>query len=191
MGKAARVTAVAREQRRSDAFALKLDGWTYEQIAEHHGVDKSTSWHDVNARLSVMDEEDLARAKEVRGIEDARLEKVRRDFGLQFEQAKCPSCGRADVDTDEFISWQNALVKLSASRRKLWGVDGPVKIEINAQVAELVLTMGEAELMQLRRKLPALLEGEGMDAARFIEILVAGKEGAGEVFIQERKALTS
>lgn len=114
-------------QRRVMVLKLRLQGGEYQQIADTliaAGVvgddyNKSTAFRDVKEELKRLNEECSETAEEIRRQED---ERIRMLIQSSMELA-CPEDGMADV------SAVNTVLRLSESRRKLWGVDTPVVVK--------------------------------------------------------------
>ena len=116
-----RVLAKTREEL---ALEMRVEGLTYRDIAATLGVSVSTAHEAVKRGLEELSALSLEKAEELRAVELERLEAQ--------HTALWPRRG------DEKVA--DVLRKLSESRRKLLGIDGPHRIKLDVgESAEEIL----------------------------------------------------
>lgn len=106
-------------ERRVKALEMRKQGCTYRQIAAALGVDLKQAHGYVSDYLKMLAEEAKESAEELRAIEIAKLDKAERECWKRLRAA-------SDADAAKLVG---QIKSLSESRRKLTGLDAPVKIE--------------------------------------------------------------
>lgn len=102
--------------RRVKALELRKSGASYRLIGQALGVDVATAWDDVQAELTALRMLTVKVAEDVRTLELERLDRW---------LAKLEAHGIAAGDPQAI----NTAIRLSESRRKLLGVDAPLKVQ--------------------------------------------------------------
>ena len=109
---------LAAAEREKQATAMRLQGLTYLEIGERLGVTESAAYRAVKRAKARTEKVATETAEEIRATEDARLLLGIRSIMSQILKGH--------------IGAVNALVRLSESRRKLWGVDADPKLDITS-----------------------------------------------------------
>lgn len=107
---------VARLDRRRQALELRLRGRNYNQIADELGISVGAAYKDVTLELAELRTTTTEKAEAVRDMELKRLDMAIGGLEARLEEG----------DPQVVAAW----VKVSESRRKLLGLDAPVKIEV-------------------------------------------------------------
>lgn len=107
-----------REQR---AVALKASGATYRQIAQALSIDVATAHRTVTRALR-RDHADAV--DEMRRVEDDRLDRMLRAVWLEATNGNLGAIDR--------------VVKISESRRRLWGLDAPQRHVVTTELDESI-----------------------------------------------------
>jgi len=119
---------LAAAEREKQATAMRLQGLTYLEIGERLGVTESAAYRAVKRAKARTEKVATETAEEIRATEDARLllglRVIMQHFYVKDADGK-------DVLAKGALGAVNALVRLSESRRKLWGVDAPTVHDIN------------------------------------------------------------
>lgn len=175
-------TQAAENSRR--AVAMKLAGASYPRIADELGVAWSTAHGYVKKHLTLLAEECLEDAAEIRAIADERLERGRLDlWNLLTTQAGVPdavfdalqgvdmstegrqtildACRIPALDPDQRRHTIEALRRTGESRRKLWGADARDANDERLVTAFENLARENAEAAA--QALPAVLAERGLD----------------------------
>jgi uncharacterized membrane protein YqiK len=115
-GQATRANAAAQAStpsNQAEALRLRQDAYSYQQIADALGVSIATAHKWVKAALEEIRAVVRVEAEAVRELEDARLDVAARRL-MDTVRAGTP---------DQATRASQALVRVSESRRHLWGVD--------------------------------------------------------------------
>ena len=135
------------------AGELRAEGMTYAQIAAELGVAKSSVGNLLAESKSIAVDRMADHGARIVAEEDARLLKIIESGWAMVADI----AGRADKDgTPVSYKAANALatvLRASESRRKLYGVDAPTKIEATTTRIELPSPEDEADILA---KLPPL-----------------------------------
>lgn len=125
------------------ALNLRRKGYSYRQIAAELGCHEDTIYHSVKRALAKLCAEIKESAEEVRRLEIERYD--------GFLKALQPAIEDGDVKA---IS---TALRISEARRKLLGLDIPVKheVEIKSQLPEDQLAQVQAELLRKLEQLPS------------------------------------
>ena len=135
------------------AGELRAQGLTYRQIAAELGIGRSTVGDLLGESKALALAEMTEHGHVIRDMEDARLlEIIEAGWAMVQDIA-----GRVDKDQTP-VSYKAAaalttVLRASESRRKLWGVDAPTKIEATTTRVELPDDDQAAEILA---KLPPL-----------------------------------
>jgi len=105
------IAHAAAQKRRERALKLRLWGWTYAAIGKRLGVSQQTACEYVKDALAAIPKE---AADQLREVESEKLNRI--------EKALRPLAEAGDVKA------AFAFEKVSASRRKMLGLDAPVRI---------------------------------------------------------------
>ncbi len=140
--------ALEVEERRKQCVALRLKGWTYEQIGEEVGIDPAAAYRHVSAALKRVRTETLEGATEIVEMELRRIDAMLK--GL-WEAA-----GNGDVQAVDRV------LKLMIRRAKYLQLDAPQQVE---QLGSFDPEQIRASFREMLRKRPdvraALLGREG------------------------------
>lgn len=107
----------AQVERRVQAYELRKQGFTYADIGAALGMSVKTAWQDINSVYVDFHEQLQTSAEELRALESARLDLA--------QIALYPKLKTGDAATI------NAWVRISESRRKLFGLDAAPKAPLN------------------------------------------------------------
>lgn len=145
------------KEREVEALELRIAGKSYAQIASAMGIAKSTAYAAVQRAAGDLDEERRETAERYREVELLRLERAHEAL---WEKVKA-----GDLQAIE------AMGRLSDRRRKLLGIDGPMRVahEFSDDVESILHELmggdedgdgdGESDVDALR----ALVEDGGAD----------------------------
>jgi len=114
---AARMLSAAQKQVK--ALRLRQKGHSYRQIADALGIVPSAAYRMVSAALAEIRAECKEEAIELREIEIAKLDAAEKEAWKRMR-------GADDADAAKLL---NTIKAISESRRKLTGLDAPVKVE--------------------------------------------------------------
>lgn len=106
-------------QKQVKALRLRQKGYSYRQISEALGIVPSAAYRMVSAGLAEIRAECKEEATELREIEIAKLDAAEKEAWKRMR-------GADDADAAKLL---NTIKAISESRRKLTGLDAPVKIE--------------------------------------------------------------
>lgn len=127
---------VRAAQNRPQALQLRIEGHSYRAIAEKLGVSHGRAYQYVSGCLAELRAETHEKAEELREVELQRL-----DHLIQLATARMtPDCSDADL-----AKLMNTVRGLSESRRKLTGLDAPVKIETTGKLYTVAAASPECE----------------------------------------------
>lgn len=101
------------------ALRLRQKGYSYRQISEALGIVPSAVYRMVSTALAEIRAECKEEATELREIEIAKLDAAEKEAWKRMK-------GASDADSAKLL---NTIKAISESRRKLTGLDAPVKIE--------------------------------------------------------------
>lgn len=164
-----------KAERQARAYDLRLSGLTIRQIAAELGVSYTTVHGDlrreIHERIDPLKDQYLQ-------YELDRLDAYQRAALAVLENPGTPVQdfeGRVHVimDDKKILGAIDRLVKISESRRKLCGLDAPVKVQGDVTVTET--TQEDLELQELIREAKVKAAQAKEDAARFF-----GEQGAGQ-----------
>lgn len=175
--------------RRSQAFAMKVAGATFEQIGQHFGVSKRTAQLDVMEFAGEFDDMSAELLPRYRSIESARLDMALRNVMplLQGNVGKTRTVKRgketvvvAEVSPDRVADIQlraaDRVRTISESRRKLYGFDAPIRIApTDPSGSRSYGAMDEAELERRIRELEQQMTVEPASPVDAVD----GEEAAG------------
>jgi hypothetical protein len=118
-------------ERRVKALDLRQRGEPYRAIAAALGVSVRTSWEDVQQSLTELAELEQAEAAALRALESARLDTLAVE-AMRVLLATHPYVSGGKVlkgvtDDGPKLAAIDKLVRISESRRKLFGLDAPAK----------------------------------------------------------------
>lgn len=106
-------------QRKQKAVRWRIQGWTYRQIAEKLETGPGNAYRLVKEALDDLRAECKEDAAELREIEIAKLDAAEKEAWRRLR-------GADDADAAKML---NTIKGISESRRKLTGLDAPVKVE--------------------------------------------------------------
>lgn len=106
-------------QRKQKAVRWRIQGWTYRQIAERLETGPGNAYRLVKEALDDLRAECKEDAAELREIEIAKLDAAEKEAWRRLR-------GADDADAAKML---NTIKGISESRRKLTGLDAPVKVE--------------------------------------------------------------
>lgn len=139
-GKGKWIKGVDSHARDAEALRLRAKSWTLRKIAEQLGYgNESNVRRALAAATSRIEAPDV---EHYRQVEDAKLDQLEaaarkvleaRHLVLHQGQAVTHD-GRVVTDDGPVLAAVATLVRISESRRKLWGLDAPTKIESSGQV---------------------------------------------------------
>lgn len=129
-----------KKLRMAEAFKLKLEGYGPTDIARKLGSEKTTICHDIREVLDELEAVTEWRAKRVRTMELARLDRMLKSLW--------PAIDVGDVQAI------NAGIKISESRRRLMGVD--LSPEPTPQVNLNVLSINDPKMQVILQSSDAL-----------------------------------
>lgn len=145
-----RAEAAEREQREADRLArrtkcmkMRLEGHDFEVIADKCGYgSRQAAWDDYHRALDAVAAENEATTDQARRVELARLDKLQTIAWAKTGDAE-PAIALKAVET---------VLKISAHRARMLGLDQPVKHEISFDAVEARIT-----------ELTAFLEAHGAE----------------------------
>lgn len=172
--------AIIIQQRRKDAFELKIQGFSYREIAIvledkykdklPKGYDSRTVWKDIDEEFKKIQVGVQAEARIARMIELERLDKM---FLVVYDQALGGSLKATD-----------RALKIMERRAKLLGLDQPNKITVKTWQNEVIdlIRQGTVTLDEVRQQfgeeaVSAIIESGDI---KFIEGSFVEKEGGEE-----------
>jgi DNA-binding CsgD family transcriptional regulator len=129
----------SKAERQSKAFDLLKAGASYRQIAKALDVSHETARKDVEAVLADLRAQATAGAEELRALEDERLTMAALAIAKQVQSGHLGAVDR----------W----VRISESRRKLWGLDAPSTSKNLTLTPDQLRDLTDGELDELERKL--------------------------------------
>lgn len=107
-----------------EAVRLRRNGMTYQEVADEIGYSsKSSAFEAVKRGLAEVRDLTAEEAEELRTLEAMRL-----DGALQVAWAIMED---EDAGNETRLKAVDRVVKTSESRRKLFGLDGPIKINLS------------------------------------------------------------
>lgn len=106
-------------QKQVKALRLRQKGYSYRQISAALGIVPSAAYRMVSAALAEILADCKEEAEELRQIEIAKLDEAEKEAWKRMR-------GADDGDAAKLL---NTIKAISESRRKLTGLDAPVKIE--------------------------------------------------------------
>lgn len=162
MGKTNEI-AIQAALRRRDTLELRIQGFTYPQIAEkmlkrqaNHeldytlppGYNERTAWKDVRHNLDDVVKETRETTEEFVLLELARLDKMLSSvYGIIENDESEPKVKLATIDR---------LLKIQERRAKLIGLDMPSKIKLEDWRSEIIalIMSGQITIEDVRKELP-------------------------------------
>jgi hypothetical protein len=174
--------------RRSEALKLRIQGYTYQAIADAMGyADRKVAHNDVKLALASVAKETHENAEEMRSLELERLEALwNRTWKLLDRENVTVSHGKViyieDPETGEKVAVRDdaptlatvdRLVRISERKAKLAGLDKPNQLEVSGTIKYEVVGvptefLGEADHTPERNddvlELEAVEEDEPTDA---------------------------
>jgi hypothetical protein len=145
------VRTIETAEREAKAAQLRSRGMSYRQIAAELGVDTHTAHNDVQSALAAIVAEPAAAAQ---ALELERLDAMYAR-ALQVMEAHHVTVSNGRVvtlddsplpDDGPVLAAINTLVRISESRRKLLGLDSPVKTQISGGLTYEVVGVDTAAL---------------------------------------------
>lgn len=168
--------AIALAARRQRVLDLRCDGLTLREIAAEVGVSHETVREDIAAALSELHAEQVQQAERLQTIELRRLDRIERKLHQALVQQRAvvvavepithPETGmqtgereRKEMRETVDLAVVGRLLEVSDRRRKLLGIDAPVKVEHSGTDAALgqLDQLTTDELAQLDVDLQAML----------------------------------
>lgn len=122
--------------RRYQALELRIAGKTYREIKDTLGINQSTLLHDIDVVLREREDGNIAK---LRAIEEERLDVAVR--------AACEII-EAHPGTELALKAVDRLIRASARRAGLLGLDAPTRVEVES----LQVTQADLELQELIRE---------------------------------------
>jgi hypothetical protein len=113
--------ATATRERHAEWIEMRRKGFTYQQIADKHGVVPSSVHAAVQSYLKAVVEEPAA---ELRKLELERLDGLLRELQVRIE-----SPNTTELGTDDKLKAIEVTLKLGDQRAKLLGLNAPTKIQ--------------------------------------------------------------
>ncbi|MGC5562822.1 hypothetical protein ACPYPG_08265 [Streptomyces sp. FR-108] len=118
----------------AEVYKLRLKGATYKEIGAEFGFSYETSRRLVTEYIESLV---VPLAEQMRKVEDDKLNRVDavcwkllEDNHVAFQHGKVVSHdGKPIKDTEPVYKAVDRIIKTSESRRRLWGLDTPVKTE--------------------------------------------------------------
>ena len=136
-------------ERRQQAFTLRRDGESIDEIAKHLNVSPRTAFIYIQERLNEISIHTQETLGQIKAMSDARLLKI--IMGL-MPQAKAGN-----------VSAARAVVAVEERRAKLLGLDAPVRMEVeatlNAGRRDIDAELAEVIDISVARKAPELVSG--------------------------------
>lgn len=158
------------EERRKQAYKLRIDGLSYRQIAEELGVSVGTAYSDIIALFERTKEQSDEMVQADRQVQVARLEAAVAEVMPMIRADVSLDALAEDLDLEklaEFASLKklkleavDRLVKLDARIAKLLGLEAPVKKEISGPEGAPIEVDARGELTD---KLARLIAGEASE----------------------------
>lgn len=151
----ARPTSEARvliAQRRTRVLAMRIEQFSYQQIAVQLGITEELARQDYKRAAAQAQAELAASAKEARELELMRLAamehevwKVLRTRHIVIQQGKVVYLRDEPVEDDApVLQAIDRLERISRRRAALLGLDAPVKVEVSAEVDEQIAAIAAA-----------------------------------------------
>jgi hypothetical protein len=134
---------VARD---AQAAGLRAQSKTYQQIADELGISKQSAYEAVHRALADTLEEPAAA---LRTLELEKLDAIERRYLEIIERRHAVLYQGEDTGYDDdgpTVQAQAGLLRVSESRRKLLGLDSPVKVDVSGGVKYEIVGVTEADL---------------------------------------------